>query len=217
MLPHKDLRVCTLNFNSFAWLRTRNDYDIIALQELAVSSTISPSRKEQWKREWKAPMAISDECAILINNNRLSIHNRQEFIQGRILSVDIAYDNDINNTIRLVNIYAPSNTNRGQAKNGQIRKTPQSDYTVMTRIDYIFVSRALLDGVSGYEVVTASIASSDHRLVSATIDPSLTSKPKEIRVKAAPSLDTRVFSDAAFRTEIRSAMLRFRRIAVRVL
>lgn len=135
MFEYKDLRVCTLNVNSivnetirhqlFSWLRSRNDYDIIALQELAVSSSMPTARKDKWRKEWNGPMAISDECAILINNQRLTIHNTQEFSQGRILSVDIACDNDINNTIRLVNVYAPSNNNRGRAKNGHIRLTPQ--------------------------------------------------------------------------------------------
>ena len=69
-------------------------------------------------------MVISDECAILVNNNRLSIHNTQEFLQGRVLSVDIARDNNINNTLKLVNVYAPFNNIRGEAKNGEIRKTP---------------------------------------------------------------------------------------------
>ncbi|KAF9539559.1 hypothetical protein EC957_005216 [Mortierella hygrophila] len=70
----------------FAYLKTRNDYDIIALQELAVSTTMPQARKEKWKKEWASPMAISDECAILINNTRLSIHNTQEFLQGRVLA-----------------------------------------------------------------------------------------------------------------------------------
>jgi len=296
MFEYKDLRVCTLNVNSivnetirhqlFAWLRSRNDYDIIALQELAVSSSMPQARKDKWKKEWNAPMAISDECAILINNKRLSIHNTQEFLQGRILSVDIACDNDINNTIRLVNVYAPSNNNRGQAKNGQIRKTPQEfvdlfptaainthplkivvgdfntikdnnldrsppsqrcdaskwhlyaplfdrlgivdsapsaprdeDGTIlethfthihnragnrlMTRIDYIFVSREL--SASSYRVTTAPIVESDHRLVSATINLG-NARPRKPRTFAAPSLDTRILSDAGFRKEIRAAL-----------
>jgi len=150
---------------------------------------------------------------------------------------------------RFVKVYAPSKTNRGLAKDGQIRKTPQEfvsqfpihphkivvgdfntikdsvqnrtgippqrdvmhqsgaplfdqfgivntappaprdeddntqemhftlitntvDYTLMTRIDYIFVSQELVENVTSYSATLAPITMSDHRLVSATISSS---------------------------------------------
>ncbi|KAG0269858.1 hypothetical protein BGZ96_006389, partial [Linnemannia gamsii] len=77
-------------------------------------------------------------------------------------------------------------------------------HNLMTRIDYIFVSQALVNSTSSYSVITAPIVESDHRLVSATINSS--PRPKERQPNAAPSLDTRILADTGFRIEIRTAL-----------
>lgn len=122
MFEFKDLRVFTFNCQSigkdairkdlFSWLKDpANHYDIICLQEIHVTpATMPQERRDKWAREWGLPCIFSDHCAILINHTQFTIHNTQELAQGRILTVDVAYNGDLNKTVRIINMYAPANT-----------------------------------------------------------------------------------------------------------
>ncbi|KAF9964255.1 hypothetical protein BGZ73_001934, partial [Actinomortierella ambigua] len=78
-------------------------------------------------------------------------------------------------------------------------------YASRTRIDYILATRRTVPLMSGYLVQEVTAISSDHFLVSAKINFADPSNPPKIR--AAPSLDSRILYEKDFRAKIKEAIL----------
>ncbi|KAG0247160.1 hypothetical protein DFQ27_002483, partial [Actinomortierella ambigua] len=76
-------------------------------------------------------------------------------------------------------------------------------YASRTRLDYILATRGTFPLVSGYLVQDVTAISSDHFLVSAKVNFADPTNPPKIR--AAPSLDTRILYETDFRDKVKEA------------
>src|ERR1700760_2624517 len=114
MIDFKNLRICTINVRSiaeyrtrqqfFRWLRLRQEFDIIALQEIGASrAPMTDAVKKQWTREWKGSCCFSHHCAILSNNPRLKLHNTNDALDGRVLWTDLICDGNMDDALTIIN------------------------------------------------------------------------------------------------------------------
>ena len=77
--------------------------------------------------------------------------------------------------------------------------------TTLTRIDYIFVSSAMLPRTARYKVETCEGKNSDHRMVHVTVNSS-----RSPRNMSLPSIDARILPDPDFQDQIRAALATFK-------
>lgn len=100
----------------FRWLRTEGKiYHIIALQEVChPARDMDVSRIQQWTREWgtSATACFAKHTGLLINNPDLTMTASSPDPHGRIIVADVRYKGDQtpDNFVRVVNVYAPANS-----------------------------------------------------------------------------------------------------------
>ena len=122
MISYENLRICTFNAHSlrdrenrtrfWRWMRSQ-PFDIIFLQEPSTQHAFTIPERNSWRREWGGTAIFSQHCAILFNNSHLQHTPQKEYLEGRILTIDIYLENEPNQFVRLVNVYAPANSDTG--------------------------------------------------------------------------------------------------------
>ena len=140
MINFENLRICTLNVCSiindekrrtlFNYLKTTN-YDAIALQETAsLHQEWTINKNNQWSREWGPGRAVfTKHCAILLNNPRLSYTLKQQFLNGRVLAIDLYTDDDLDDRLRVINLYVPCTRDSDVLFDTFINQFPVADLT----------------------------------------------------------------------------------------